>query len=154
MKKCKKCDTVRPKTDFAIDNSTKDKLATCCKVCHKEWGKINYQLNKEKVGARLIAKRKRVKEYVNNLKRKTGCQNCAENEPVCLDYHHTNPENKIERVSYIARCSTSFNKINQEIEKCVLLCANCHRKLHYKKEEKNESIGKAQSSGSNSKSNV
>lgn len=137
MKKCKKCDTVRPKTDFAIDNRTNDKLAACCKFCHKEWGKKHYQLNKEKVGARLIAKRKRVKEYVNNLKRKTGCQNCSENEPVCLDYHHIDPKNKIERVSYIVSSSTSFDRINREIEKCILLCSNCHRKLHYNLRDNN-----------------
>jgi len=57
-----------------------------------------------------------------------GCQECGYNDrSVALDYHHTNPENKEMSVAErIARVHSKKN-IREEVEKCRVLCANCHR---------------------------
>jgi hypothetical protein len=63
-------------------------------------------------------------------KHERGCVLCGEREPVCLDFHHLNPREKSRSVSAIWTRGCSWDTIQKEIEKCILLCANCHRKVH------------------------
>ena len=50
---------------------------------------------------------------------------------VIFDFHHTNPENK--DVDWGKLRLKSPKKIYEELDKCDLLCSNCHRKRHYLK---------------------
>lgn len=61
------------------------------------------------------------------IKRQIGCSLCEETEPCCLDFHHVDPKKKLCSVS---RSYMSDKRLREEIAKCIVLCANCHRKLH------------------------
>jgi len=64
------------------------------------------------------------------------CVHCGYNK--CnrvLDCHHLNPNEKEYTVAQMVGKKWSF--IEQEIKKCILLCNNCHRIIHLKKEIKN-----------------
>ena len=74
------------------------------------------RLNKEK------------KRWVTELKTEIGCVVCEEHCAACLDFHHINPETKEDCVCNLARYSCSLEKVKEEIRKCIVLCANCHRK--------------------------
>jgi hypothetical protein len=58
------------------------------------------------------------------------CQRCGYNKPIpsVYDFHHRNPEEK--EFSITAK-TISFEKLKAEADKCDLLCANCHREVHY-----------------------
>ena len=58
------------------------------------------------------------------------CLDCGESDTVCLDFHHLNPALKDYSVSELINKRYSAKKIEEEIAKCVVLCSNCHRKLH------------------------
>ena len=59
------------------------------------------------------------------------CSKCGGIFPLpCYDFHHIDIENKEKEVSFRI---TDNNIIKQEIDKCILVCANCHRLEHYKK---------------------
>ncbi|APX98273.1 homing endonuclease associated repeat-containing protein [Natronorubrum daqingense] len=60
-----------------------------------------------------------------------GCKRCVEDDPACLDYHH-NSGNKRATVAALVAANRSKQRIRTEIERCVVLCANCHRIEHYK----------------------
>ena len=66
---------------------------------------------------------------VNDYKIKKGCFHCGYNKKaVALDFHHTNREDKIINVSSHWKTSwVQFEKMKKEMEKCIILCANCHR---------------------------
>ncbi|MEK7113045.1 MAG: hypothetical protein AAB875_07085, partial [Patescibacteria group bacterium] len=70
-----------------------------------------------------------VQSYFSKMKEDTGCQRCSENDPVCLDYHHMNKD-KTFIIAEGIRKGLPILSILIEIEKCILLCANCHRKEH------------------------
>ena len=58
------------------------------------------------------------------------CMNCGYSKyPEVLEFHHKNPTNKLFNVSKKGHCR-SWERVSKEIEKCLLLCANCHRELH------------------------
>lgn len=66
------------------------------------------------------------KDYKNNLI----CKLCGESESCCLEFHHTdnNKEGNISQL--ITNNGWSWNAVKLEIDKCVVVCANCHRKIH------------------------
>jgi len=73
--------------------------------------------------------RKRTKWDLEKIKR--GCSKCGYDEhPTALEWHHTNPENKNRSVSRLIKDRYSEETIAKEVEKCVVLCANCHAKLN------------------------
>ena len=48
-------------------------------------------------------------------------------DPVQIDFHHLNPKEKSFNISDLTQIKVSPKKLIKEIEKCVPLCANCHR---------------------------
>ena len=65
------------------------------------------------------------------MKSEKGCLACKENDPCCLDFHHL--EDKNFSIGYAIAERFKWEKIENEIKKCVVLCSNCHRKLHAKR---------------------
>ena len=59
------------------------------------------------------------------------CQLCGyDKSPAAFDFHHIHPEEKKFTFSN-TNCYQNKEKITEELQKCALLCANCHRELHY-----------------------
>ena len=58
------------------------------------------------------------------------CIRCGYSKyPEVLEFHHKNPKEKGFGISRKGHCR-SWEKVKTEIEKCLLLCANCHREIH------------------------
>ncbi len=68
--------------------------------------------------------------WFNNLKSTLICTECSENDPGCLVFHHVDPATKKATVASMVRSKSSMQEILDEIAKCVVLCSNCHLKLH------------------------
>jgi len=137
MKKCSICKQLKPTTEFNKNKSKKDNLNTLCRVCSNERSRQFYKEHKHQHKTVSYAARKRRENKNNQLiieyKNKRECQNpnCTETqiEACCLDFHHKNPRNKQHNIS-IMKHSYSWEKIAKEIAKCIVLCSNCHKKLH------------------------
>lgn len=89
----------------------------------------HFQKNKEKYKEQLYARRKRNLEYVLEVKKNNPCS-CGESHPACLDFHHRNEKDKDKGISH-AVYYWGLERLKKEIEKCDVICANCHRKLHW-----------------------
>lgn len=70
-------------------------------------------------------------EWLDDYKSNLGCVQCGFSHPGALDFHHLKPADKELEISRMASCLYSKERILKEIEKCELLCSNCHRILHY-----------------------
>jgi len=58
------------------------------------------------------------------------CAVCGYNKcKASLDFHHLNPEEKEANVGNLLR-SSSWNRIKEELDKCILVCKNCHGEIH------------------------
>ena len=72
--------------------------------------------------------------------RSGGCVKCGEPDISCLDFHHRDPGSKLGHVGEFRKFG--MKRLLAEIEKCDVLCANCHRKHHRdKRREGNLSEG-------------
>ena len=70
-------------------------------------------------------------KFINDYKSECGCKNCGEKRHYCLDLHHINPNTKHDDVPRMIRDDYGIKKIKLELQKCEVLCANCHREYHY-----------------------
>ena len=61
---------------------------------------------------------------------------CGEDRWYVLDFHHIG--DKDFNISQKVQEGCSLDTIKKEIEKCIVLCANCHREVHYKERIQNE----------------
>jgi len=57
------------------------------------------------------------------------CHFCDEDFEACLDFHHTGEKDK-EISTMLFKDAQPLDKIRREAEECIILCSNCHRKLH------------------------
>ena len=80
------------------------------------------------VKRRKLEIRKWLEEYKKNLK----CSICGESHPATIDFHHKDESEKEQGIAYFVGFGYSIDRIKKEMEKCEVLCANCHRKIHYK----------------------
>ena len=107
MKKCKCCKKDKPVDDFRRGRKS-------CIDCDKQ---NLYRIRKER------------KDLLWKIKTKLDCVICGEKEPICLDFHHKVGSEKKFKIAKAE--SKSWENIMKELEKCVILCSNCHRKLHH-----------------------
>jgi len=46
-----------------------------------------------------------------------------------LEFHHLNPEEK--EINFGSNTNLGWGAVKEELKKCILVCANCHREIHY-----------------------
>ena len=101
---------------------------------HRLW----HQRNKEKRLARFYEKRTAIYEYIQNIKSQLRCADCGEQHPATLQFHHLNAKDKAFTIGDALTRGFSLDRIKKEIEKCIILCANCHTIRHYNMRKKNQ----------------
>lgn len=128
---CHKCGSEKPHNEFNKSSSKKDGLQSSCRECQKITDRKSYRNSADR-RKQIHDRRAEVTTYnsklIRRLKGKCGCKVCGEREPCALDFHHVDMDTKDYNASYLRSCSTST--LRKEIRKCVVLCANCHRKVH------------------------
>jgi hypothetical protein len=66
---------------------------------------------------------------VAEYKADKGCDLCNEDDPSALVFHHLNPDEKFINISTLYR--RKWEIIQREIDKCQVLCQNCHQRVEY-----------------------
>ena len=116
FKKCKICKENKHYTSFY---GNRDKSFSYCKLCESKRVKNRQREFKQKCVDYLGGK----------------CSNCGYDKCLsALDFHHTDPSNKkfgIASYSKARNCwKINSSEIMSELDKCILLCSNCHREKH------------------------
>jgi hypothetical protein len=94
------------------------------------YSKKYYEANKGKaLIANAVTRKKRRTEF-QQWKATLSCAHCGFSHVAALDFHHTDANAKEGIVSELVR-SGQFKKAKAEVQKCIVLCANCHRIHHY-----------------------
>ncbi len=90
----------------------------------------NYKVNGEKIRERINRRRMVHQTRIDGYKVNTGCKHCGERDLVVLDFHHRDKSTKEFDVGN--KRSASWETIQSEIDKCDVLCANCHAIEEYR----------------------
>lgn len=98
----------------------------------------HYEANKERVKARARAHsdqmRRRVRAWLLDYLRHHPCVDCGETNPIVLEFDHTDRSEKHFNIGEAASRRMSLRRVQAEVEKCEVRCANCHRRKTYKEE--------------------
>ena len=113
MKKCPRCNTEKKLNEF-YDRRNGIGNSPYCKPCHKD----------QTIERQRLFKRKSI-EYKGNK-----CYYCGYSRyQGALQFHHLDPSKKNFSISKI-KLTTWDERATNELDKCVLLCANCHMEVH------------------------
>ncbi len=85
--------------------------------------------NPEKALAVNRQARLRRKEKVDAYKAERGCEDCGTSDPRVLDLHHRDGAEKEGEIASM-KVRVGWAKLEEEMKKCDVLCANCHRIRH------------------------
>lgn len=68
------------------------------------------------------------RSFLTEYKMTRGCAKCGyRTHPAALDFHHVDPSGKEYAVGAMGGGNWKLEKIKAEVEKCIILCSNCHR---------------------------
>lgn len=82
-------------------------------------------------GERAIKQRQLLQAHVRQLREKTPCADCGQQYPwYIMEFDHCRGEKDTE-IARMVRAPVSLPRLQREIEKCDLVCANCHRARTY-----------------------
>ncbi len=128
-KRCTKCNEEKLLRDFRKDSRRSDNRQSACKVCMRSLQRSSYMVRygpkvRTRNNQRALEMRARVAQY----KAERGCSLCSERVLQCLDFHHLDPDEKDFQMSRVS--TQSWERILKEINKCILVCKNCHTKIH------------------------
>lgn len=127
MKICSKCKLEKPLADFNKYAKSKDRHQPYCRTCSKD----HYHNNRDRHITNVASRNQRVRkksmiklrEYLAN----NPCIDCGESDPVVLEFDHVRGQ-KVRPVSQLVTLGYSWLRIEEEIDKCEVRCANCHRR--------------------------
>lgn len=121
---CSKCKRELPITHYhknGFDSKGQQKYRGYCKDCANNLEKARYQ---------------KKKAFIDEQKR--CCAKCGDTRVYVLDFHHKDRDEKDFTIGRIKK--GSLDLIQNEIDKCAVLCANCHREFHYLEKEQGISL--------------
>lgn len=125
MKTCGVCGDSKPLKDF---NRKGPGYQSRCRACQKEWYD-NYYRTSPKEKARLEISRKAHVEALRNLihqAKDKPCADCGQRFPYyVMDFDHRDPTAKEFTIARFV--NYSMVRVQKEIEKCDVVCSNCHR---------------------------
>ena len=112
---CSKCGLEKPLSEYhknGFDRQGIQKYRGYCKAC---------------ANARESARYQEKKAFINS--QRTPCVKCGESRIYVLDFHHVDETQKDFTIGKLKKGSQKV--LQEEINKCISLCANCHREFHY-----------------------
>lgn len=102
----------------------------------KEYQRLWHQANRERRLAAAKERKKAIKKWFKEYKSQCKCSRCGFSHPAALDFHHK--YDKSMEINKLLRARATITRLTKEIAKCEVLCANCHRILHYEEQEEQE----------------
>jgi len=132
IQECSKCHTIKDLRCFYKFKDMKNGYRNECKECTNSKSKLNKlkrgkAYNNEKSRQYRATNRKRILAYYGGS---LICEHCGI-EDKCFsvyDFHHVIPASKEQRIGVLI--NGGWTRIEKELNKCIVLCANCHRKEH------------------------
>lgn len=126
---CTKCNIEKELECFSFHRKATNERYTRCKDCWNAENKLRYQKNKsyykQKANLRkqtvVLENKQRIWKYLESHP----CVDCGESDPVVLQFDHVR-DKKAFNIGEIANRGVGWKKIETEISKCDIRCANCH----------------------------
>lgn len=132
LKTCTLCRETKPLAAFTVRTKNKDGHTSRCRACVNAANKLRYARRPEQARARLRFFNRKLKDdkaaRVFDYLTEHPCVDCGEADPVVLEFDHREKHAKRMAVAKMIENRYSWDTILDEIDKCDVRCANCHRR--------------------------
>lgn len=132
MQTCTICGQTKEADAFGFRNQATGRRHRKCKTCVAAYGRQHYARNHEAYIARNARnnpiQKRLLLEKLWSYKSQQTCSDCGERDPIVLDFDHIDPAAKTAEVGRLASRNYGLPTILREIKRCVVRCANCHRR--------------------------
>ena len=129
LRQCSRCSELKPEDDFAWRRKKKGERQRFCRACMADYGRHHYQANKPVYKKRALARKHRLArergEYLLKYFKSHPCVDCGESDPVVLEFDHLRDK---ECTIGAVLTFRNWESLLDEIAKCEVVCANCHRR--------------------------
>lgn len=130
LKRCCICKHDLDVTEFNKNSGRKDGLNSLCRVCSNKRSKLYYSENKVKHKSVVRARAKRhvnsARDYVLKILNSNSCTDCGTKDIRVFEFDHVRGDKHMD-VSKLIGGGYSIKTIQKEIDKCDIVCCNCHR---------------------------
>lgn len=126
-KRCARCEHTLPASAFHKNRRRRDGLQTYCRTCKTAIQRDWYRRRGASQRARNNSYKARNARYLWDYLAAHPCVDCGETDPVVLEFDHVRGE-KVNALSNMATRQFSLAKLDAEIAKCQVRCANCHKR--------------------------
>lgn len=79
--------------------------------------------------------KKQVRAFFFDMKKELSCVRCGEDHPAVLEFHHVDKSTKKASISELVSNGADICTIIEELDKCEVVCSNCHRIEHYEQHD-------------------
>jgi len=131
MKRCFTCKEYKAFELFSKCKRNPDGYQRECKACKKIRDADYYKRNPEVYLKHNKQHRETLRQNLIEYKTGLKCEICNESRPWCLAFHHHNND-KDDAISQLVSRMCSWDRVLKEIEKCTVVCHNCHADIHHK----------------------
>jgi len=125
LKRCCTCKQIKPLPEYNLLQRAKDGRQYSCRDCNKAYHYDHRERHMRQIRARTERVRQEARAFIVDFLRTHPCVDCGESDIVVLEFDHL--RDKRANVSYLIQ-SAEIQRIKDEIEKCEVVCANCHRR--------------------------
>ena len=129
LRRCGRCGQFKPLPDFAWRRIRKGQRANYCRPCHSAYKQEHYAKNRDRYVTNAVRRKDTIAaeraEYLVDYFSERCCIDCGELDPLVLEFDHL--EDKKFTIATGLR-NRSWQAVLDEIAKCDVVCANCHRR--------------------------
>jgi hypothetical protein len=127
MRNCPRCES-KDESEFNWRSKTKGTRQSLCRVCQCAVTTAHYRANEAPYKNRALTQKKAAKEAFWKWLSVQSCVDCGESDPVVLDADHVRGRKRPGGVAQMLRDACAWETVQQELLKCEIRCANCHRR--------------------------
>ncbi|MBV8643879.1 MAG: hypothetical protein JO225_08175, partial [Candidatus Eremiobacteraeota bacterium] len=131
MKHCGRCHLEKSEDEFNLRDARTGRRHSICNECRRVYCRNYYYADPARFNARKRVRmkgyRERNRRYIKDFLRTHPCVDCGEGDPVVLEFDHVRGV-KNREISILVSEGTGIHILALEIAKCVVRCANCHRR--------------------------
>ena len=132
-KKCARCKHVKHINEFSFKNKERGLRQSYCKTCMRNIQREHYKKHKARYRRKSKKRRDEVSAILNDMKDQP-CADCGQVYPYyIMDFDHRDEEDKHFNIG-TRKYSVSLEKLLEEVEKCDVVCSNCHRARTFRRE--------------------
>lgn len=128
-KQCTSCGQVKKLEEFNFKDKKAGILNTRCRECMRTYAKRHYEDNREYYIEKAAYSNEQLTEQhltlIYNYLSTHPCMDCGETDVVCLEFDHVRGK-KFKNITHMIG-NFNWSRIEAEIAKCEIRCANCHR---------------------------